>query len=449
MSYQIDRFNKTILSIVEDGTIDRTTDLKLIGKNYSGYGEIQNENFLFLLENFSGADQPPRPISGQIWFDSDSSKLKFFDGSKFRTTGGAEVSDIQPAGLTEGDFWWNNTAEQLYAYNGEEFVLIGPLLSGIGNTSITGDIVVDSLGGSHSIIKFTVDDTPLSIMSSEEFTLGQTIEGFSRIKKGITLRNTGTSGVTANDFVVWGTSSNTLKFDGRPASDYLLAGSAVFTAEATFPDAGITIGESGDLKIYIENGNVGIIQNTQGNSNEIKMRVNSAGGSALDPVVFNLQGILPGSNNTFNLGSSTAKWNTVYATLFEGTATSAKFADLAEIYRADNDYTPGTVVKLGGEAEITETTDEFDTNVFGVISTAPAHLMNADAEGLPVALQGRVPVKVIGKVAKGERLVSSPTPGYAWGIGNDAYDARCIIGRSLEDKLDGDPGLIEAVVGCN
>ena len=75
MAYQIDRYNNTILAVVEDGTIDTTTDLKFIGKNYAGYGEIQNENFLYLLENFSGANPPPRALSGQAWFDSANSKF--------------------------------------------------------------------------------------------------------------------------------------------------------------------------------------------------------------------------------------------------------------------------------------------------------------------------------------------------------------------------------------
>ena len=96
MAYAIDRYNNTLLTTVEDGTVDQTTDLKFIGKNYAGYGEIQNENFLFLLENFSGANQPSRPISGQVWFDSGTSKLKFYDGTQWRTTGGAEIGTTQP-----------------------------------------------------------------------------------------------------------------------------------------------------------------------------------------------------------------------------------------------------------------------------------------------------------------------------------------------------------------
>jgi len=128
-------------------------------------------------------------------------------------------------------------------------------------------------------------------------------------------------------------------------------------------------------------------------------------------------------------------------------ASSAKYADLAEIYKADRDYAPGTVVKIGGAEEITQTTEAFDNEVFGVISENPAYLMNKDAEGLPVALTGRVQVKVIGKVKKGERLVSADMEGFAWGIGSDDYDARAIIGRSLEDKTDGESGIVEAVIG--
>ena len=84
MAYTIEKTNNTILTIIEDGTIDNTTDLKLVGKNYSGYGEIQNENFVSLLENFASANQPPRPIAGQLWFDTDDDgqgRLKVYDGN--------------------------------------------------------------------------------------------------------------------------------------------------------------------------------------------------------------------------------------------------------------------------------------------------------------------------------------------------------------------------------
>ena len=158
-------------------------------------------------------------------------------------------------------------------------------------------------------------------------------------------------------------------------------------------------------------------------------------------------GFTSDSNNTRDLGASGNKWANVYATTFQGVATTAQYADMAEVYSSDADYEAGTVVKLGGDAEITMTTTHADTDVFGVISTSPAYLMNAEAEGLPVAMTGRVPVKVIGKISKGERLVSSDVPGLAWALGDDQYDTRAVIGRSLEDKNDGNEGIVEAVVG--
>ena len=146
-------------------------------------------------------------------------------------------------------------------------------------------------------------------------------------------------------------------------------------------------------------------------------------------------------------GATTGNFSgTVTAGLFSGVATQARYADLAEKYTTDADYEAGTVVKIGGDAEITMTTEHADSEVFGVISTDPAYLMNKDIDGLPVALQGRVPVKVIGKVEKGQRLTSSDVPGLAWAA-DVSTPLQAIIGRSLENKTDGNEGVVEAVIG--
>ena len=157
--------------------------------------------------------------------------------------------------------------------------------------------------------------------------------------------------------------------------------------------------------------------------------------------------IVPSTNNTRDLGTSTLKWNDVYATTFQGTATSAQYADLAEIYSSDADYEPGTVLKLGGKAEVTQTTSFNDTEVFGVVSTNPAYLMNSKADGVAVALTGRVPVMCQGRIKKGERIVSSNEPGKAKALGNNDYDMRSIIGRALHDKESFTDELVEVVVG--
>lgn len=136
--------------------------------------------------------------------------------------------------------------------------------------------------------------------------------------------------------------------------------------------------------------------------------------------------------------------------VFHGTATSALYADLAERYHADAVYEYGTVVRIGGSKEITATTKEYCEEVFGIVSDKPAFAMNSgagDSKTHPyVALSGRVPVRVVGKVNKGDRLVSSNVAGHAM-AGGAGLNWQYVIGRALEDKINEEPGIIEAVVG--
>jgi hypothetical protein len=124
---------------------------------------------------------------------------------------------------------------------------------------------------------------------------------------------------------------------------------------------------------------------------------------------------LPDTTNSYNLGSSTLKFATVFATTFDGIATTAQYADLAENYLADQAYEVGTVIAVGGTAEVTAANVDNAHSVLGVVSEKPAYLMNNNLEGgTAIALKGRVPVKVIGGCKKGDRLAPSTTPGYAW-----------------------------------
>jgi hypothetical protein len=152
--------------------------------------------------------------------------------------------------------------------------------------------------------------------------------------------------------------------------------------------------------------------------------------------------IVPTGNATVNLGSVTNWFNNIY-----GVSSQAKYADLAENYLSDGTCGAGDVVIFGGDNEITIATEFADTRVAGVISTNPAYLMNADFyQGQPVALRGRVPCKVIGKVAKGDLLVSSTTPGCAVSVGKDKSYGPSVFGKSLNDKDDDGIGTIEAVI---
>jgi hypothetical protein len=133
--------------------------------------------------------------------------------------------------------------------------------------------------------------------------------------------------------------------------------------------------------------------------------------------------------------------------VLNATATGARYADLAEIFEADVEYNPGTVVVFGGNKEITVTNLTHDTAVAGVISTNPAYLMNNEAAGLPVALTGRVPCLVKGPVSKGTVLVTSDQPGVAEAIDYSLFQPGCVLGKSLDCIDVAETKLIEIIVG--
>ena len=150
-------------------------------------------------------------------------------------------------------------------------------------------------------------------------------------------------------------------------------------------------------------------------------------------------------DSTLNYNPSTG---TLAATIFSGTATSARYADLAERYTSDIEYSPGTVVVFGGNYEVTESTTSHDTAVAGVVSTDPAYLMNSDLkEGVSVALTGRVPCIVKGPVKKGTVLVTSDVPGAAQAIDPAKFAPGVVIGKALEDLETSETKLIEIAVG--
>jgi hypothetical protein len=321
MAYQVDKFNGTFLTSVEDGTIDSTTDLRFVGKNYAGYGEVQNENFLHLLENFANTTQPPKSVLGQIWYDSANKRLKFYNGSQFKVAGGAEVSVTAPSGLAVGEFWWDSTAKQLYTYDGTQYILVGPEASpDLGTSSVVAQVVKDDLNNSHTILKLLAAGNCVAIINNDPaFNLSTTvnpISGFTSpniIKKGVTLASTNTSGVSQSDYIYWGTSSNALRLGGVLAADYLQKGSVVFDSEISFKDPGFNLGDGNDLRIRVENSDEVIIENRLGN--EITMRITVTDTTdERDVAVFDRNGIAPGTTNVYNLGSSSNKWATVFAT---------------------------------------------------------------------------------------------------------------------------------------
>jgi hypothetical protein len=196
MAYLINRYNGQQLVVLEDGTVDISTSINLVGRNYTGYGELQNENFVFLLENFANNNPPPRPISGQIWYSTATKNLSVYDGTVWKSLGSAAVSDISPV-ESEGNLWLDSSTNKLYVFNGE-WNLIGPeAVEGFGATKLRSRKVIDSLGNEHAISDIVVDNEIIAIVSKSEFTIGPEsfTENFSLLKKGITFSSKVTGGV--------------------------------------------------------------------------------------------------------------------------------------------------------------------------------------------------------------------------------------------------------------
>lgn len=288
--------------VVNDGVVDTSTSINLIGKNYSRFGEILNENMLQLLENFANSTAPSNPTEGQLWYDTTDSQLMLYDGQ-----------------------WY-------------------PIGAPAGGTRIEYRQRLDTLGVYHWTIETLVDNNIVSII--------------------------------VDDTTAW----------TPAATEYLEDGVTALSTQFNVIQAGINMNSTTNYK-------------------------------------------------------------------FRGIATSAEYADLAERYAADEEYTAGTVVKLGGSHEITQTLSQGDIDVFGIISTAPGFEMNSaagtDATHPFVALAGRVPCKVIGTINKGDRLATSVYPGTARRADPAEFDDyRKIIGRALETKDTEEAGSIEVVVGA-
>ena len=159
--------------------------------------------------------------------------------------------------------------------------------------------------------------------------------------------------------------------------------------------------------------------------------------------------ITPNADNSIDLGSGSLRYNQVFAVSFEGTATSAKYADLAERYLPDASYDVGTVMVFGGSKEVTQSTKQNCPSIAGVVSTDPAFLMNAELEGgITLALRGRVPVKVTGAVRKGDVLICSNTPGHAEAAPFKGYHVTgpSMIGVAISEHLSSGTGVVEAQI---
>jgi len=419
MAYTINLTNGTIFATIPDGTINTSSSMTLVGKNYAGYGQFLDDNFIHLLENSANNTAPGAPLTGQLWFNTTANQLQVYNNNgQWKTIGAATSSSSAPSSPNTGDLWFDTTNQVLKVWNVSSWLTVGP--SVVAGTGAQAAVIKDSGGANHNVIEFYVSNTLMAILSMDSaFTPQTVLTGFSQINPGFQLSSASAS------YLFQGTANNAVTVNGLSSTQLMRSDTNTSTSGtlSVLNNTGLIVGTGSNFNIGVSGTNVTLANQTSGGN--INFKVNISG--------------TPTTVMSIN-GTTGA---------ISGTQINANYADVAERFAADQVYLPGTVVELGGQAEITCSVTDLSDKVFGVISTKAAYLMNSqagtDETHPPVAMTGRVPVRVTGSVAKGDRLVSAGN-GFARSALPGEITAFNVIGRALKDKLDAGEGTVEAIV---
>jgi hypothetical protein len=402
MAYTIVKSDGTVLTTIPDGTINTTsTSIGLPGRNYAGYGQTLDTNFVHQLENFADTTPPSNPLRGQLWYNTNNSTL-------YVCPTDGEANALAWLALTSTSSGGTTTFGAVTVTGNVQANNLSATNNVTGNAGSFSYLTVSANANiaDANITTANIGSLYTTLISAGANTTAGSLVGTWTINGGLS----GNSWVITNGNIFIGNSSGANLY-GIRTDKYMYANGDPISFAGTYSNSNV----ASYLPVY--NGNILTVQ-TQTTV------------------------ITTGANTT--AGSMTGNW-----TLTAGSRFNATYADLAERFEADAIYDPGTVVELGGEKEITAVQYELSEDVFGVISNTAAYLMNAgagdDVSHPPVAVSGRVKVKVIGKVKKGQRLVSAGK-GTARAASMGEANAFNTIGRSLETKLTDDVGTVEAIV---
>jgi len=258
MSYQINKTDGTLLIDLIDGQLDtNSTNLTLVGRNYSGYGEYFNENFVKLLENFANTAAPSNPIIGQIWWDTSEQRLKVYDGTQWKASGGPSVTDTRPQ-MVAGDLWIDNLANQLYAFDGVDLILVGPQYTEAqGKSGFEVGSILDTQSRSRTVVYLYIGGTMSAVISNIEFTPIYS----QRILSLVT--DTNPDGIIYQGYNIIDKSNFKYRGTADSANALVTASGVVRTADSFLPSTAngvttgtLTIQNSGGLTIGLSQNNV-------------------------------------------------------------------------------------------------------------------------------------------------------------------------------------------------
>ena len=288
MAYTINKTDGTVVATITDGTIDNSTSLTLFGQNYSGFGELLNENLVKLLENSASTSSPTAPLLGELWFDKNTNQIKVYNGTQFTPTGGAQSSATIPLSPSAGDLWLDATNDQVFVYTGDsrshqindKWELVGPVHTA-GQTQ-SGWVIetLASSGGNKVVASMYAATTRVAILSKETFTPSATQSGFATINAGITLNST--LGATFSGTT---TSATALDVSGTTnTSATVIAGGNFLRSDASDTttgaltidnDTGLIVGDSQEFSISVSSNDVTLAQGSQ--DKDILFTVNNGG----------------------------------------------------------------------------------------------------------------------------------------------------------------------------
>lgn len=286
MSYRVNYTDpRKAAIVVQDGAVDNTTDLAFPGRNTTNYGQLVAENFLHLLENFANTTAPLAPTAGQMWYDSNDnvSQVKVYDGVSWLAVSGIKKSATRPTALESnlGDLWVDTNSQQLFLYNGSNWILVGPSYTSGNVTGAISETILDAGDVSRTVITNYVDNVPVSIYSiSEEFTPKSAIPGYSAIKPGLNINaSTNTNG---DNYLLHGVVERAA---GLQLGDATVFASQLLRKDATnYTDfginiknsAGLTVGTDSQLNLIID-GTAGVLYHkTSGSSIDIRVNDGTA-----------------------------------------------------------------------------------------------------------------------------------------------------------------------------
>jgi hypothetical protein len=371
--------------------------LGLPGRNYAGYGQSLDTNFVHAMENFADSTPPANPLRGQLWYNTNANTLCVCpaDGT---VTASSWITLAQSGGSGTTTFGSVTVTGNLQANN------IQALNNSNADTITTRLLTVTA---NASILTANVTTGNIITLNTANITTGAAGTTGSMVG---TWTLTGGAGGTSNAFIVTGGVINAV--NGIKTNNYYYANGDPFNPTGTYNNANVFDYLTGSNSVAQFTGNIAPTKITTSN--------------------------IAGGGTIFGI------W-----TLGANARLNATYADLAERFESDSPYDAGTVVELGGEAEITAVVHELSEDVFGVVSNTAAYLMNAGAGNddthPAVAVGGRIHVKVTGKVCKGDRLVSAGNGIARAAILGEATSFN-VIGRALANKTTDDIGTVEAFV---